>query len=89
MKTDGFDFAYGFKCSDVGNFEKQKVLSIDILEVSFLGEGKEKEQKLRFIEINRVISDRVVDLLIYIKQYVLIKHVYVLLGDHVSKYVCR
>ena len=66
-------------------FEKLNNLSINIYELGF----DQNKHKLIRIEIGKNESGKVIDLLIYKNQYVLIKKLNVFIGKHDSKYVCR
>ena len=85
LNIEGFDFANGFRCSDMYRFEKLNNLSINIYELNF----DQNKHKLIPIEISKNVSDKVIDLLIYKNHYVLIKKLNVFIGKHDCKYVCR
>ena len=89
LSIDGFDFTNGFECSDVHNFEKLAVSSINIFELSFFEGQNEWKHKLIPIEVSKSISDKVFDLLTYKNLYVLIEKLHVFLGKHDSKFACR
>ena len=78
-----------FKCSDVHIFNELNNLSINIFELNFYqGENKWKHNSIpNEISINN--SDRVIDLAIYKKYYILVKKLDVFLGDHNKKFICR
>ena len=89
LNVEGFDFTNGFKCSDVHKIEKLNNLSINIFELNFHQYKNKWKHNLIPIEISRNDSDRVVDLLIYKKHYILIKKFKVFLGDHHKNFICR
>ena len=89
MNIDGFDFSNGFKCSDVHIFEKLNNLSININELGFYQDKNESKHILIPIEISKIDSDTVINLLIYKSHYALIKKLNVFLGDHHKNYICR
>ena len=39
LNTDGFDFSFGFKCSDVDRVEKLNALLVSIIKVHFYASG--------------------------------------------------
>ena len=84
-----FDFTNGFKCSDVHKFERLKNLSINIFELNFHQYQNKWRHKLIPDEVSNIESDRVIDLLIHQKHYVLIEKLNVTLGDHHKKFICR
>ena len=85
----GFDFFNGFKCSDLHRFEKLKKPFIKIFELNFYQDKVKWKHNLIPIEISKIESDRVVDLLIYKNHYALIKKLNVFLGDHHKNFICR
>ena len=85
LNIEGFDFTCGFKCSDMYRFEKLNNLSKNIYELGF----DQNKHKLIPVEISKNESDKIIDLLIYKNDYVLIKKLNVFIGKHDSKYVCR
>ena len=74
-------------CSDVHKFNELKNFSIKINELNFYQGGKIWKHILIPIEISKNDSDRVVDLLK--KQYALIEHLHVFLGNHDKSFVCK
>ena len=84
-----FDFANGFKCSDVHKFNKLNNLSVNIFELIFYQDQNKWKHKLIPIEVSKNNSDRIIELAIYKNHYVLIKKLDVFLGDHNKKYICR
>ena len=64
LKTDGFDFSNGFKCSDVQMFEKLINFSINIFELNFFQDRNKWKHNLNFSEVSKIDSNRVVDLLL-------------------------
>ena len=90
ININGFDFANGFKCSNVHKFNKLNNLSINIFELNFYQDQKKWRHKLIPIEVSNSSdnSDRVVDLAISKIHNVLIKKIDVLLGDHNKKFIC-
>ena len=79
LNIQGFDFSYGFKCSDVHKFNELNNLSINIFELNFYQDQNKWKHKLILIEISKNISDRVIDLAIYKNHYILIKKIDVFL----------
>ena len=65
LNFDGFDFASGFKCTDVHKFEKLNDLSINVFEMNFYQYQSKWKPKLLPFQISKRESDRVVDFLIY------------------------
>ena len=89
LNINGFDFKFGFKCSDVHKFKDLNNLSINIFELNFYQDQNQWKHKLIPIEVSKNDSDRVIDLAIYKNHYVLIKKLDVFLGDDNKKYICR
>ena len=89
LNIQGFDFSYGFKCSDVHKINELNNLSINIFELNFYQDQNKWKYKLSPFEISENISDRVIDLAIYTNHYFLIKKLDVFLGDHNKKIICR
>ena len=89
LNINGFDFARGFKCSDVHKFEELKNLSVNLFELNFYQDQNKWKYKLIPTEVSKNDSDGVIDLAIYKNHYVLIKKLDVFLGDHNKKYICR
>ena len=89
LNIQDFNFTNGFKCSDVHKFNKLNNLSVNIFELNFYQDQNQWKHKLIPIEISKNNSDRVIDLAIYKKHYVLIKKLDVFLGDHNRKFICR
>ena len=89
LNIQDFDFTNGFKCSDVHIFNELITLSVNIFELNFYQDQTQWKHKLKPIEISKNNSDRVIDLAIYNKRYVLIKKVDVFSGDHNKKFICR
>ena len=73
LNINGFDFSYGFKCSDVHKFNELNNLSIKIFELIFYQDQIKWKHKLIPIEISKINSDRFIDLAIYKNHYILIK----------------
>ena len=84
-----FDFTNGFRCSEVHRIEKQNNLSINIIELYFYHDQYSWKRNLNPPEIIKYASDRLVDLLLYKKHYVLIKQFIVFLGNHNKTFICR
>ena len=82
LNFEGFDFTNGLKCSDVHMFEKLNNLSINIFELNFYQNQKKWRHELVPIEVKKSISVRVLDLLFYKTQYVLIKKLHIFLRNH-------
>ena len=72
LNTQGFDFRYGFKFSDVHRFNELNSLPIKIFELVFYQDQNQWRHKLIPIEISKNNSDRGIDLAIYRNHYVLI-----------------
>ena len=89
LNNNGFDFSYGFKCSDVHRFNELNNLSINIFELNFNHDQNKRRYELIPIEIRKTISDRVTDLAIYKNQYILIEKIDVFLADLYKKFICR
>ena len=89
MNIQGFNFARGFKCSDVHKFNELKNLSVNIFELNFYQHQNQWRHELIPIEVSKNDSDKVIDLAIYTNHYVLIKKLDVFLGGHNKKYICR
>ena len=66
------EFNIGCKFSDVYIFEERNNLSVFIFELKIYQEDNIEKQKLIPLQISKNISDRVVHLLIYKNDYVLI-----------------
>ena len=89
LNIQGFDFSKGFRCSDVHKFNELNNLYVNIFEIAFYQDQNQRKHKLIPIESSKNNSDRVIDLAIYKKHYVLIKKLDVCLGDHNKKFICR
>ena len=89
LNIQGFDFTNGFKCSDVHRFNELNNLSVNTYELNFYQDGDKWKHNLIPIEISKIESDKVIDLLIYKNHYALIKKLHVFLGDHNKNFVCR
>ena len=89
LNIQGFDFTNGFKCNDVQKFNELNNLSVNIIELNFYQDQNQWKHKIIPIEISKNNLDRVIDLAIYKNHYVLIKKLYVFLGDHNKKFICR
>ena len=89
LNIQGFDFTNGFKCSDVHKSNELNSLSVNIFELNFYQDQNQWKHKLIPIENSKNNSDRVIDLAIYKKHYVLIKQLDVFSGDHNKKLNCR
>ena len=89
LNIQGFDFTNGFKCRDVHKFNELNNLSVNIFELNFYQDQNQWKHKLIPIEISKNDSDRVIDLAIYKNLYILIKKLYVFLGDHNKKFNSR
>ena len=73
INTEGFDFADGFKCSDVHKLEKLNISAINVFELNFYQDENKWRHKLIPIEVSKNDSDIVIDLLLYKIQYAPIK----------------
>ena len=89
LNFQNFDFTNGFKCSDVHRFNELNNSSVNIYELNFYQDGDKWKHNLLPIEISKIGSDKVVDLLIYKNHYALIKKLHVFFGDHNKSFVCR
>ena len=89
LNVQSFDFANGFKCSDVHKFNEIKISSVNIFQLNFYQDKNKWKHNLSPIQISKKESDRFVDLLIYKKHYALIKKLDVFLGDHYKNFICR
>ena len=89
LNFQGFDFTNGFKCSDVHRFNELNKLSVNIYELNFYQDCDKWKHNLIPIEISKIESDKVIDLLIYKNHYALIKKLHVFLGNHNKSFVCR
>ena len=73
LNIEGFDFAKGFKSSDVHKFIEINNLSNNTFELNFYQDQKNWKHKLITIRIIKNQSDRDIYLLIYNNHYALIK----------------
>ena len=89
LDIEGFDFTYGFKCSDVHRFNELKNLSIKFFELNSYQDQNKWGHKLIPIEISKNNSDKKIDLAIYKNHYIPIKKLDVFLGDHIKKFTCK
>ena len=89
LNIQGFDFSYGFKCSDVHKFNELNKLPFKLFEINFYQDQNKWRHKVIPVEINKNNSDRVIELAIYRNHYNLIKKLDVFLGDHNKKIICR
>ena len=69
--------------------EKMNNLAINIFGINIYQGQNKWQHKLIFIEISIKESDRVIDLIIYKINYVLIKKFKVFLGKQDCRYICR
>ena len=58
LNIEGFDFTYGFKCSDMHKFEKLINLSISIFELNFYLDNNKWNHKLIPIELSENKTDK-------------------------------
>ena len=89
LKIDGFGFTIGLKCIGVQKKEKLNNLSTNIFELNFYKNQNKCRLKLVSIEVSKIESDRVTDLLIYKNHYAFIKKLNVFLGDHHKTFIRR
>ena len=90
LHIQGFDFSHGLKCNDVHNCEKLNNFSIQIFQLKYYKESYGVyRNRIVPVKISKNNSDRVVDLLLYRNQYILIKTLHVFLGKHDFKFVGR
>ena len=64
LNIQGFDFNYGFKCSDAHRFNEMDILSINVFELNFYQDQNKWRYKLIPIEVSKNKSDKVIDLAI-------------------------
>ena len=64
INFQNFDFTNGFRCSDVHRFNELNNLSVNIYELNFHQDGDKWKHNPLPIEISKIVSDKVVDLLI-------------------------
>ena len=69
--------------------EKLNNLSFSISEANFYQDKDKWKHNLIPIEISKIDSDKVIDLLIYKNHYAAIKKLNDILGDHHKKFICR
>ena len=89
LNIKGFDFANGFKCSDVHKFNELNNITINIFELNFYRYQNKWRQTLVPIEVSKNDSDRLVDVFFYKNHCVLIKQLHKFLGNHNCNYACR
>ena len=89
LNFQNFDFANGFKCSDVHKVNEINNLSVNIYELNFYQNEDKWKHNLLPTEISKNESDNVFNLLIYKNHYALIKKLHVFLGDHNKSFICR
>ena len=89
LNFQSFDFTNGIKCSDVHKFDELNNLSVNIYELNFYQDGEKWKHSLIPIEISKIESDKVIDLLIYKNHFSLIKKLHVFLGNHNKSFICR
>ena len=53
INTEAFDFADGFKCSDVHKLEKLNILAINVFELNFYQDESKWRHKLIPIEVSK------------------------------------
>ena len=82
LNIQGFDFTNGFEISDYQKFEKTNNSSKSIFEVNFYQIQNIWRHEIIPLEVSDNDSDRVVDLLIYKKNFVLIEKLHIILGGH-------
>ena len=69
--------------------EKLKNLSINIFELNIYQDKNEWKHNLLPIDVSKIESYRVVDLIKYKNHYALIKKLKVILGDRHKNFICR
>ena len=89
LNSQRFDFANGFKCSDVHKLNESNNLSVVIFDLVFYQDQNNWRYKLIPIELIKNNSDRVIGLAIYKNHFVLIIKLDVSLGDHNKNFICR
>ena len=83
-----FHFSYGFKCSDVHNFNDINNLSNNIFKLNFNQDQNKWIHKLIPIEISKNISDTKIDLTIYKNHYIPNKNLDIFRRS-LQKIICR
>ena len=89
FKIQGFDSTHSFKGRDAHKFEKLNTLSTNIVELSVYQDQNKWKIKLKPFELSKIISYKLVDLLIDENHYVLNKKLNVFQGELDGKFVCR
>ena len=89
LSIEGFDFSSGFRCSDVHIFEKLNNSSKNKFELNFYQKQNNWKRNLSPIEISKNDPDKVIDLLRYKNQYVLIKKLNELSGKFNKNFICK
>ena len=74
LNIQGFDFSYGFKCSDVHRLNELNNLPINLFELKFYQDQKKWRHKFIPGEFSKNNSYRVIDLAIYKNHYILLKN---------------
>ena len=87
LNAQGLNFSFSFNCSDVYKFEKLKNSSIKIFESSSYRDGIEQKHELIPFEFSENGSNKVIDLLLFKRQYVLSNTKHVFLGKHDSIFI--
>ena len=64
LNIETFDFTNEFKCSDVHTLNNLKKLSVNIFQINFYQDQNKWRYKLIPIEVSKIESDEVIDLLI-------------------------
>ena len=89
LNIQGFDFSYGFKCSDVHRFNELNTFSINKFELVFYQDQNKWRHKLIPIENSKNNSDRVTEWAIYRNHYAFIIKLNIFLGDQHKTFICR
>ena len=71
------------------NLKKLNILSITMFALSVYQDPSKWKIELILFEISNIVSDRVVDLLIYKNHYVFVEKLLTFSGKHDSKLICR
>ena len=76
LNFQSFDFTNGFKCNDIHKVNELNNVSVNIYDLNFYQDFDKWKHNLIPIEISKNESDKIVDLLIYIKNIMLLSKNY-------------